>query len=104
MADLTPDRKGLRSLVNLSLVARGESPIPPVPVVFANPDAPLRVEIEYLLDQIIGNDPSLMQKRNRDREVLVSAYLEKNYPKNPGLRRVVMDDLLSYQGYEDGHA
>lgn len=74
-----------------------ELPVPTPDTVVS--EAPLRVEIEALLDRVLPA-PTL-RERNNLRRAEVRKYLEQNYPKNQRLRDTIMSDLESYPQWEE---
>lgn len=91
--------------INIEREKRGEPEIPAPTTDFANPEEPLRIEVEALLGRVANTVPgTTKQTRNKDRYTLVKNYLEKNYPTNRRLQTKVLADLESYQMWENDRA
>ncbi len=74
----------------------------PIPVAdFQDTTSPLRLEIEMLLQKITLKMGGVAKSRNKARHDLLLTYLQDNYPDDPKLKHLIIDDLHSYTGWED---
>lgn len=96
--------------INMALVASGQPAIPVESTSspdFRDVNMPLRVEIQALLEKVAkGKTKTEKTKakkadRNKARAEVIAEYLAANYPGNKTLARAVMEDLISYPGWED---